>query len=43
MHVQAYTKLLLARIEAGDIDPSFVLTHPLVWKTLPFDHHGTYA
>ena len=27
-HVQAYTKLLLERIEAGQIDPSFVVTHP---------------
>jgi threonine dehydrogenase-like Zn-dependent dehydrogenase len=28
-HVQAYTKPLLAKIEAGDIDPSFVITHPV--------------
>jgi threonine dehydrogenase-like Zn-dependent dehydrogenase len=27
-HVQAYTKPLMQRIEAGDIDPSFVVTHP---------------
>lgn len=27
-HVQAYTKPLLAKIEAGEIDPSFVVTHP---------------
>jgi len=26
-HVQAYTQPLLDRIEAGDIDPSFVITH----------------
>jgi threonine dehydrogenase-like Zn-dependent dehydrogenase len=26
-HVQRYTQLLLDRIEAGDIDPSFVVTH----------------
>jgi threonine dehydrogenase-like Zn-dependent dehydrogenase len=28
-HVQRYTKMLLGRIEAGDIDPSFIVTHPL--------------
>jgi threonine dehydrogenase-like Zn-dependent dehydrogenase len=27
-HVQAYTKPLLSKIEAGEIDPSFVVTHP---------------
>ena len=27
-HVQAYTRPLLAKIEAGEIDPSFVVTHP---------------
>ena len=27
-HVQAYTKPLLEKIEAGEIDPSFVVTHP---------------
>jgi len=27
-HVQAYTGPLLKRIEAGEIDPSFVVTHP---------------
>jgi threonine dehydrogenase-like Zn-dependent dehydrogenase len=26
-HVQRYTQLLLERIEAGEIDPSFVITH----------------
>ena len=26
-HVQRYLKPLLQRIEAGDIDPSFVITH----------------
>jgi threonine dehydrogenase-like Zn-dependent dehydrogenase len=26
-HVQHYMKPLLARIEAGDIDPSFIITH----------------
>jgi threonine dehydrogenase-like Zn-dependent dehydrogenase len=26
-HVQRYTRPLLARIEAGDIDPSFIVTH----------------
>ena len=28
-HVQRYWKPLLARIEAGEIDPSFVITHRL--------------
>jgi threonine dehydrogenase-like Zn-dependent dehydrogenase len=28
-HVQRYLRPLLARIEAGDIDPSFVITHHL--------------
>jgi threonine dehydrogenase-like Zn-dependent dehydrogenase len=28
-HVQKYHKMLLERIEAGDIDPSFVITHRL--------------
>ena len=27
-HVQAYIGPLLKRIEAGEIDPSFVVTHP---------------
>jgi threonine dehydrogenase-like Zn-dependent dehydrogenase len=26
-HVQRYTQLLLEKIEAGEIDPSFVMTH----------------
>jgi threonine dehydrogenase-like Zn-dependent dehydrogenase len=26
-HVQRYTQLLLEKIEAGEIDPSFVITH----------------
>jgi threonine dehydrogenase-like Zn-dependent dehydrogenase len=26
-HVQRYTKPLLNRIESGEIDPSFVITH----------------
>jgi len=34
-HVQAYTKPLLARIEAGDIDPSFVVTHPASLEDAP--------
>ena len=28
-HVQRYTKPLLEKIEAGEIDPSFVITHRL--------------
>ncbi|HYW07558.1 MAG TPA: hypothetical protein VE913_11405, partial [Longimicrobium sp.] len=26
-HVQKYTRLLLDKIEAGEIDPSFIITH----------------
>jgi threonine dehydrogenase-like Zn-dependent dehydrogenase len=28
-HVQRYTRALINRIERGDIDPSFVVTHRL--------------
>jgi len=34
-HVQRYTKPLLARIQAGDIDPSFVVTHPASLEDAP--------
>ena len=34
-HVQAYTKPLLERIEAGEIDPSFVVTHPASLEDAP--------
>jgi threonine dehydrogenase-like Zn-dependent dehydrogenase len=34
-HVQAYTKPLLAMIEAGKIDPSFVVTHPVSLEDAP--------
>ena len=34
-HVQAYTKRLLAKIEAGEIDPSFVVTHPASLEEAP--------
>ncbi|UZF93251.1 zinc-dependent alcohol dehydrogenase [Bosea sp. NBC_00550] len=34
-HVQAYTKPLLAKIEAGEIDPSFVITHPANLEDAP--------
>ena len=34
-HVQAYTKPLLAKIEAGEIDPSFVVTHPARLEEAP--------
>ena len=34
-HLQAYSKPLLARIEAGDIDPSFVVTHPASLEDAP--------
>ncbi len=26
-HVQKYTRLLLDKIESGEIDPSFIITH----------------
>jgi threonine dehydrogenase-like Zn-dependent dehydrogenase len=34
-HVQRYTKMLLGRIEAGEIDPSFVITHPMPLDDAP--------
>jgi threonine dehydrogenase-like Zn-dependent dehydrogenase len=34
-HVQAYMRLLLKRIEDGDIDPSFVITHRLDLEDVP--------
>ena len=34
-HVQAYTKPLLEKIEAGKIDPSFVVTHPAALEDAP--------
>ena len=34
-HVQAYTKPLLAKVEAGEIDPSFVITHPVSLEEAP--------
>ena len=34
-HVQRYGKLLLGKIEAGDIDPSFVITHRLPLEQAP--------
>ena len=34
-HVQAYTKPLLEKIEAGEIDPSFVVTHPAGLEDAP--------
>jgi threonine dehydrogenase-like Zn-dependent dehydrogenase len=34
-HVQAYTKPLLAMIEAGKIDPSFVVTHSVALEEAP--------
>jgi threonine dehydrogenase-like Zn-dependent dehydrogenase len=34
-HVQAYTKLLLKKIEDGQIDPSFVVTHPASLEEAP--------
>ena len=36
-HVQAYTKPLLEKIEAGEIDPSFVVTHPAKLEDAPGD------
>jgi threonine dehydrogenase-like Zn-dependent dehydrogenase len=34
-HVQRYGKPLLAKIEAGEIDPSFVITHRLPLEDAP--------
>jgi threonine dehydrogenase-like Zn-dependent dehydrogenase len=34
-HVQAYTRPLLEKIEAGLIDPSFVVTHPASLEDAP--------
>ena len=34
-HVQAYTKPLLEKIVAGEIDPSFVVTHPASLEDAP--------
>jgi threonine dehydrogenase-like Zn-dependent dehydrogenase len=34
-HVQRYTRPLLSRIEAGEIDPSFVITHELDIEAAP--------
>jgi threonine dehydrogenase-like Zn-dependent dehydrogenase len=36
-HVHKYLRLLLARIERGEIDPSFVITHTLRLEDAP---HG---
>jgi threonine dehydrogenase-like Zn-dependent dehydrogenase len=34
-HVQRYMKPLLARIENGDIDPSFIVTHRMKLDEAP--------
>jgi len=34
-HVQRYTRPLLAKIEAGDIDPSFIVTHRMSLEEAP--------
>ena len=34
-HVQRYTKPLLKKIQAGEIDPSFVITHRLPLEDAP--------
>ena len=34
-HVQHYSKMLLQKVEAGEIDPSFVITHRLSLKDAP--------
>jgi threonine dehydrogenase-like Zn-dependent dehydrogenase len=34
-HVQRYTRPLLERIERGEIDPSFVITHRLPLEQAP--------
>ncbi len=40
-HVQRYTRPLLAKIEAGEIDPSFVITHRLPLEKAP-DAYKTF-
>jgi threonine dehydrogenase-like Zn-dependent dehydrogenase len=40
-HVQRYTKPLLAKIEAGEIDPSFVITHRVPLEKAP-DAYKTF-
>lgn len=40
-HVQAYTKLLLEKIEEGKIDPSFVVTHTVPLEETP-DAYKTF-
>jgi threonine dehydrogenase-like Zn-dependent dehydrogenase len=40
-HVQRYMKPLLERIEAGDIDPSFVITHRMELGEAP-DGYETF-
>jgi threonine dehydrogenase-like Zn-dependent dehydrogenase len=34
-HVQRYMKPLLDRIQAGEIDPSFVITHTMALEDAP--------
>ena len=34
-HMQKYMKPLLARIESGEIDPSFVITHKIKLEDAP--------
>ena len=38
-HVQRYMKPLLARIQNGDIDPTFVITHTLPLQETPQGYH----
>jgi threonine dehydrogenase-like Zn-dependent dehydrogenase len=40
-HMQRYMKPLLAKIEAGEIDPSFVITHRLKLADAP-DAYKTF-
>jgi len=38
-HVQRYLKPLLERIEQGQIDPSFVITHKMKLEDAPQGYH----
>ena len=39
-HMQRYMKPLLQKIEAGEIDPSFVITHRIALKDAPAAYHS---
>jgi threonine dehydrogenase-like Zn-dependent dehydrogenase len=37
-HVHKYLRPLLARIEPGDVDPAFVITHHLRLASVPYGY-----